>query len=110
MEKKIKRKRGRKPCAKKDTVYVRLDQKMHYLGELAARKQRRNFSNFVEWAVAESIKRVCLGADPALSVADEAPELWDVDEAERLARLAKRHPYLLTYEEEVRLNQLRQAA
>lgn len=96
-----KRKGGGK-LARSETVTVRLDPKLRYLAELAARKQRRTLSSFIEWAVEDSLSRVFIaeGFDGA-SIADEAEKLWDVDEADRFAKLALRYPYLLTHDEQV---------
>jgi hypothetical protein len=89
------------------TVGVRLDPKVRYLAELAARKQRRSLSSFIEWVVQESLGRLLLREgslahnDHGTSIADAAAWLWDVDEADRFARLALRYPDLLTHDEQV---------
>jgi len=82
-----------------ETVTVRLDPKLRYLAELAARRQRRTVSSYIEWAIEESLNRVliCEGK----SIADTAPTLWDVDEADRFAKLALNYPDLLTHGEQV---------
>lgn len=97
-----KRKGGGGKLARSETVTVRLDPKLRYLAELAARKQRRTLSSFIEWAVEDSLNRVLVeeGFDGA-SIADQAEKLWDVDEADRFAKLALRYPYLLTHDEQV---------
>ena len=84
-------------------VGVRLDPKLRYLTELAARKQRRSLSSFIEWAVEETLKReVIRETDVNRScIAEEAGELWDVDEADRFAKLAFRYPELLTHDEQL---------
>jgi hypothetical protein len=90
--------------ARSETVTVRLDPKLRYLAELAARRQRRTLSSFIEWAIEESLGHVNLGDgdDPyAVSVAVAASSLWDVDEPDRFARLALRYPDLLTHEEQI---------
>ena len=82
---------------------MRLDPKLRYLAELAARKQRRTLSSFIEWVIEESLKRIYLddrGADYP-SLADQANELWDVDEPDRFAKLAFRYPHMLTHDEQV---------
>lgn len=92
-----------------ETVTVRLDPKLRYLAELAARKQRRTLSSFIEWAIEDSLQHVYVeeGRDPQsqtpyqLSMAQVAFDVWDVDEAERFVRLALRYPDLLTYEEQI---------
>jgi hypothetical protein len=85
---------ARSPPVRSITVGVRLDHRLHYLAELAARKQRRSLSSFLEWAVKESLQGSYL-------LAAEADELWHPDKAKRFARLASRYPELLTYQEEV---------
>lgn len=54
--------RGAKP-SRSETVTVRLKPKTKYLAELAARKQRRTLSSFIECAAADSLNRVFLGDD-----------------------------------------------
>ena len=58
-------------------VTVRLDQKLRYLAELAALKQRRTLSSYIEWAIQDSLSRVPLieGTgfnDQSVTVQDEA--------------------------------------
>jgi predicted transcriptional regulator len=86
------------------TVSVRLDPKLRYLAEIAARKQRRTVSSFIEWAIEDSLNRVAIweGANGASrSVHDAATQLWDVDECDRFAKLAFHYPDLLTHQEQV---------
>ena len=94
-----KRKGGGGKLARSETVTVRLDPKLRYLAELAARKQRRTVSSFIEWAVEESLDRVYL--DNNTSITDVAAALWDVDEPDRFAKLALSYEYMLTHEEQV---------
>ncbi|MDO8262021.1 MAG: hypothetical protein Q7T21_02235 [Gallionella sp.] len=101
-----KRKSGGGKLSRSETVTVRLDPKLRYLAELAARKQRRTLSSFIEWALEDALSHVQIydGSghnDPDLSVGQEAAQLWDVDEADRFAKLAIRYPELLTHEEQV---------
>lgn len=84
-----------------ETVTVRLDPKLRYLAELAALKQRRTLSSFIEWAIEGSLDRVTLREAEGLTVANDAENLWDVDESDRFAKLAFRFPDLLTHEEQV---------
>lgn len=86
-----------------EVLSIRLDSRLRYLAELAARKQRRAVSSFVEWAVQDSLNRVFLqeDRDSHRSVAEEASILWDVDEADRFVKLALRYPDLLTHDEQV---------
>jgi uncharacterized protein (DUF1778 family) len=102
-----KRKGGGGKLARSETVTVRFDPKLRYLLELAARKQRRTVSSFIEWAVEESLKQVVLREDSHsnngasnLSIADVAAVLWDVDESDRFALLALDYPDMLTHEEQ----------
>ena len=85
------------------TVGVRLDPKIHYLAELAARYQQRTLSGFIEWAVTRALTPGTIQEnEPALS--EEAKPLWmeglwSVDEAERTFLLASR-PDLMTIEQQ----------
>ena len=85
-----------------ETVTVRLDPKLRYLAELAALKHRRTLSSFVEWAIEDSLQRVKLregtgyNSDTGTTVSDDAESLWDVDDADRFAKLALKYPELLT--------------
>lgn len=94
---------GAKP-ARTETVSVRLDPKLRYLAELAARKQRRTLSSYIEWAVETSLKEVKLYEgqhyEDVITVEAAASALWDVDEAERFIRLAINYPELLNHEEQ----------
>lgn len=95
-----KRKGGGK-LSRSETVTVRLDPKLRYLAELAARRQRRTLSSYIEWAIEDSLKHFSLDLNDNRTLADEAEALWDVDDADRFARLALRHPELLTHDEQV---------
>lgn len=107
MARKKQRKEGEQSMARSITVGVRLDPKLRYLAELAARKQRRSLSSYIEWAIQDNLSRMLLREgsghdnDYGTSIADAAPALWDVDEAERLAKLALNYPDLLTHDEQV---------
>ncbi len=105
-----KRKGGGGKLSRSETVTVRLDPKLRYLTELAARIQRRTVSSYIEWAVEESLSNVYLRHEdggsrddyrPALSIESMADGLWDVDESDRLIKLATQFPELLTHEEQV---------
>lgn len=102
-----KRKGGGK-LSRSETVTVRLDPKLRYLAELAARKQRRTLSSYVEWVLEDSLTRTNLYTNGGTSLADESAALWDVDEADRFVKLALRHPDLLTHEEQVRWKLIRE--
>jgi hypothetical protein len=99
-----KRRRGGGKLARSETVTVRLDPKLRYLAELAARKQRRTLSSFIEWAIEESLKSIhfhTTGDELSASIASVAAELWDVDEPDRFAKLALHYPDMLTHEEQI---------
>jgi len=100
--------------SRSETVTVRLDPKLRYLAELAALKHRRTLSSFIEWAIEDTLSRVKLkegsgyNNDYGVTVADEAPALWDVDDADRFAKLALHYPDLLTHEEQKRWKLIRE--
>lgn len=107
------RKGGGGRLSRSETVTVRLDPKLRYLAELAALKQRRTASSFIEWAIEDSLNRVYLkeggyGNDSGTSVADAASALWDVDDADRFIKLALSYPDLLTHEEQKRWKLIRE--
>jgi hypothetical protein len=90
---------GRGKLSRSEIVTVRLDPKLRYLAELAARKQRRTLSSFIEWAIEQSLTEVKLTETSTL--ADEAHALWDVDECDRFIKLALHDEGLLNYREQV---------
>lgn len=95
------RKTGGGKLSRSETVSVRLDPKLRYLAELAAKRQRRALSSYIEWAIENSLASVHLDLNGNATIADEAEALWDVDEADRFAKLALRHQDLLTHEEQI---------
>ncbi len=99
MAKSEKRKGGGGKLSRSQTVTVRLDPKLRYLAELAARSQRRTVSSFVEWAIEVALNEVPLSE--GATVAEDANYLWDVDEPDRFAKLALAHPDMLTHDEQV---------
>ena len=76
---------------KSNSLTVRLEPKLRYGLELLARKQRRNLSGVVEWALLCQINSKDDGID--------LEKLWDVDEVGRINCLSKYAPELLTFEE-----------
>lgn len=98
-------KRATRGKVRSETVTVRLDPKLRYLAELGARKQRRTLSSYIEWAIEASLERVNLSesgwGDGATTISDMSASLWDVEEADRFAKLALRYPDLLTHHEQV---------
>ena len=95
------RRKGGGKLSRSETVTVRLDPKLRYLAELAARRQRRTVSSYIEWAIEDSLKHISLNMNGNATMADEAETLWDVDDADRFAQLALRHPDLMTHDEQV---------
>ena len=108
------RKGGGGKLARTETVTVRLDPKLRYLTELAARKHSRTVSSYIEWRLkasldTEDVRPVNTPAHVAApeTIGTEAEYLWDVDDADRFAKLALRYPHLLTHEEQVRWKLIR---
>ena len=98
-----KKPKGGSKLSRSEITTVRLDPKLRYLAEIAARKQRRTLSSFIEWAIEDTLKRFPLkeGPDWLVSVGAEAEDLWDVDAADRLVKLALKYPELLTHDEQI---------
>jgi hypothetical protein len=103
-------KRQKKKLRRTETIGFRLEPKLRFAAELAARKQRRSLSSFIEWAVEEAVKKVALKTyessnfnepDRDETAYDAINLAWDVDEADRFAKLAFNYPFLLDHEEEV---------
>lgn len=82
---------------------MRLDPKLKYLAEIAARKQRRSLANFMEWAIELGLQNTELSHDEqySASVWDKSGALWDVDEADRFAKLVFTTPELMNYDEQI---------
>ena len=105
-----KRKRSGAKTSRSETVTVRLGPKLRYFAELAARKQRRTLSSFIEWAIQEELGHVYLieplinpsGYDkPGFTIKDDMGRLWDVEEQARFIKLAFSYPDLMTHEEQI---------
>lgn len=103
MAEKSKMSKGGSKLSRSEITTVRLDPKLRYLAELAARKQRRTLSSFIEWAIEDSLDRFNIREwdDGSITLLSKAEELWDVDEADRFAKLALNFPELLTHDEQV---------
>ena len=103
---------GQKPKAaerkrKSEVVTVRLDPKLKYMAELAARRLRRTLSSYIEWVIEDSLSRVHPSyeanqnsGDYHPTFAEKTSALWDVDEPDRFAKLAFSYPELLDHEEQ----------
>lgn len=96
-----KKRATRSKSTRSETVSVRLDPKLRYLAELAARVQRRTLSSYIDWAISESLSRVDIPDSPGRpAIADVADDLWDIDDADRFAKLAFKAPTLLDFDEQ----------
>lgn len=92
-----------------EVVTVRLDPRLKYLADVAARKQRRTLSGYIEWAVEQSLASVTLDGplgdatanSKTVADADRVLRLWDVEEADRVLTLAFHFPELLNYDEQL---------
>ena len=110
------RRGGGGKLSRTETVTVRLDPKLRYLAELAARLHRRTLSSYIEWAIkasldTETVRPTNLHSLEASdhTIGNEAEYLWDVDDADRFAKLALRYPHLLTHEEQVKWKLIRES-
>lgn len=89
-----------------ETVSIRLDPRLNYLCELAARSQRRTKSSFIEAMLAEHIHTLPINKwqagdyDGPGSFGDQADVLWHVRESQRIVSLGIIAPELLTFEEQ----------
>jgi len=99
--KKPRKKGGGGKLSRSETVTVRLDPKLRFAAELAARKHRRTLSSFIEWTVSEGVGRVAVGFNPNETAEIVASRVWDIDEADRFVKLASSFPHLLTHDEEI---------
>ena len=107
------RKSKPRDLAKGDVITVRLSPKLKYGLELLSRKQHRTISSIVTWAVEQMITNHECGLfkepkNPRPGKGMYIPiekymldVLWDVDPADRLVKLAKHWPELMTFEEEL---------
>lgn len=89
--------------ARSETVTVRLDEKLRFLADIAARTQRRTLSSFIEWSIEQALRReqiVTLSDEPARPIMDLQDSVWDIDEADRFVKLAMGFPSLLNYDEQ----------
>lgn|GEM_PF-1887659 len=95
---------GKKRMQRTDTVSIRLDPRLNYLCELAARSQRRSKSSFIEAAIADKIDQMPIqnwrDEDSSRSLGDRADYLWHVRESERLISLGLAASHLMTFEEQ----------
>lgn len=83
--------------AKANPFAMRLDPRVKYMAELAARRERRSLTNFVEWAIDRALREVELAA--GMNAAEASEKLWGHSEWERLRRLSEHCPDLLFHGE-----------
>ena len=93
-----KKKGGGGKLSRSEVVTVRLDPKLRFAAELAARKQRRTLSSFIEWAIGEAVNRV--EVTDSENVNYVMAQVWDVEEADRFVKLALNFPEFLSFDEE----------
>jgi hypothetical protein len=95
--------------SRSETVTVRLDPKLRYLADLAAREQQRTLSSFIEWSVRRALSQSDILEEPNYGANPEAKReaaplwgegFWDVDESDRFFLLAVGRPDLLTIDEQ----------
>ncbi len=84
-----------------EVVQVRLDPKLRFAAELAAAKERRTLSSFIEWAVQQAVNylEVTRQQEQPFTAQAVANIVWDVDEADRFVNLAVCALELLTHDE-----------
>ena len=94
--------------SRSEVITVRLDPKLRFGADLAARKQRRTLSSFVEWAVEKALEEVEVDISTSgevhaktVNAAAALDSIWDVEDADRFAKMAFRAPELLNYEEQI---------
>jgi hypothetical protein len=96
--------------SRSEVVTVRLDPKTRYLAELAARRQRRTLSSYIEWVVAESLVQFIQAEQTTNGEDEDINGLWDVDDCDRLVKLALYDKSLLNYREQVLWKRIQEQA
>jgi hypothetical protein len=89
-----------------ETLTFRLDARLKFLADLAARSQGRKLSNYVEQTLEQSFANVLIQdeREPSetyerphgKSLADMADQLWDANESIRFLNLVRIAPWLVT--------------
>ena len=101
-----KRRGGGGKLARSEQVSIRLDPKLRFAAELAASKERRTLSSFIESAVERAVKEVGVtycNVEKRHITADEVTRrVWDVDEVSRFTAMGIHYPELLTHDEQKR--------
>ncbi|CDH43810.1 hypothetical protein [Candidatus Contendibacter odensensis] len=96
---------------KSEVIPVRFDPILKMAAELAAGKERRTMSSFVEMAVEQAVKQSIVARDEAgmpISAWQASYETWHEAPARRILNLALQFPDLLTIRERKILNAIRQ--
>ena len=93
------KKAGGSNLSRSEVISVRLDTKLRWGAELAAKAHRRTLSSFIEWAVEDCLARNEFKG--GLNGIEMMNRTWDVDEPDRFVNLATHFPELLTHEEQV---------
>jgi hypothetical protein len=96
--------------SRSEVVTVRLDPKTRYLAELAARRQRRTLSSYIGWVVAESLVQFIEAEKTTNGEDEDIVGLWDVDDCDRLVKLALYDKSLLNYREQVLWKRIQEQA
>jgi len=89
---------ARTPTPRKESATFRLEPQLKYMAEVASRVQKRNLTNYIEWAIEHSLEAITMNNGEKLI--DLYSELWDVNEVDRFLRLSFNYPELMTYEEQ----------
>lgn len=86
---------------KSDALSIRIDPRLKYVLELAARVQRRAVTGVVEWAITEALAdtKVTDKDGRQWPLMDASGLVWSDNELERLMGMWFNFPSLLTYEE-----------
>lgn len=94
-----------------EIVQVRLNPRLRFSAELAAKAQKRSMSSFLEWSLECNLANVPLknlvnqslmidkGYDLPIYLSDLVEAVWDSDEVIRFVRLAQAAPLLLSDDE-----------
>lgn len=105
------RKRGGSKLSRSETVSVRLDPRLRLAAELAAGKERRSLSSFVEWCVEQQTKEVLLVtknefdySSGEINITDKSAydvsiDIWEPEYADSFVRRSIFYEKLLTVEE-----------
>lgn len=94
-------KRGSR-LSKSESVQVRFDPILKMAAEIAAGRERRSLSSFVEWAVEQAVRQSNVTRDQAgdeITAWAVASECWANDDFSRLMKLAARYPDVMTIRE-----------